>query len=150
MLLRCAQKWRTEIGCEPNNILGPMRFVPYNMNLKDFSRDLRNHSTLSEVLLWKHLKGRQMRGYLFLRQKPLDRFIADFYCQKLQLVIEIDGASHNDAEAVGYDAERDVILQKHNLSTLRIKDSDVKTKMDSVLKTIEYYIDDFEKKIKIA
>lgn len=120
------------------------------MNLKDFSRDLRNHSTLSEVLLWKHLKGRQMRGYLFLRQKPLDRFIADFYCQKLQLVIEIDGASHNDAEAVGYDAERDVILQKHNLSTLRIKDSDVKTKMDSVLKTIEYYIDDFEKKIKIA
>ncbi len=118
------------------------------MNLKDFSRDLRNHSTLSEVLLSKHLKGRQMRGYLFLRQKPLDRFIADFYCQKLQLVIEIDGASHNDAEAIGYDAERDATLKMHNLSTLRIKDSDVKTKMDSVLKTIEDYIDDFENKIK--
>ncbi|MBS1684317.1 MAG: DUF559 domain-containing protein [Bacteroidetes bacterium] len=125
-----------------------MRFVPYNMNLKDFSRELRSHSTLSEVLLWKHLKGRQMRGYLFLRQKPLARFIADFYCQKLQLVIEVDGASHNDAEAIGYDIERDAVLKENNLFTLRIKDNDVKTKIDSVLKAIEYYIDDFENKTK--
>jgi len=71
-----------------------MKNLPYNKNLRDRSRELRNGSTTSEILLWKHLRTRQMKGYQFNRQKPLGKFIADFYCKLLGLVIEIDGSSH--------------------------------------------------------
>lgn len=46
-----------------------MHFVSYNKSLKEFSRDLRSHSTLSEVLLWQKLKASQFRGYAFNRQR---------------------------------------------------------------------------------
>jgi very-short-patch-repair endonuclease len=85
-----------------------------------------------------------MRGYQFLRQKPLDNYIADFYCQLLNLVIEIDGSSHSDAGAQEYDQQRDIKLQEMGLFTLRIDDRDVKQNMGEVLRAIEYYIDEYE------
>ena len=120
------------------------RFIPYDRNLKEFSRELRNNSTLSEVLLWMKIKNKQIKGYLFLRQKPLDRYIADFYCQKLNLVIEVDGYSHIHPDAFAHNMQRDSVLQKYHLKILRIDDKDVKTDMANVLKMIEAYIDDFE------
>ena len=66
----------------------------YNPKLKQLARNLRNNSTLSEVLLWNELKGKLFEGYQFMRQKPIGEFIVDFYCPKLKLVIEIDGESH--------------------------------------------------------
>jgi very-short-patch-repair endonuclease len=121
------------------------RFLPYNRNLKQFSRDLRNQSTLSEVLLWMKIKNKQISGYQFLRQKPLDRYIADFYCQKLKLVIEVDGYTHYHQQAQENDAFRDVILKQHDLFIMRIDDQDVKRDMANVLRRIEAYIDKFEK-----
>jgi len=50
--------------------------------------------TMSEILLWQELKGKQLLGYDFDRQIPIDNYIVDFYCKKLNLVIEIDGSSH--------------------------------------------------------
>ena len=120
------------------------RFLPYNKNLKQFSRDLRNNSTLSEILLWMKIKNKQMRGYQFLRQKPLDRYIADFYCQRLNLVLEVDGYSHYDKEAQENDALRDSILREHGLNILRIDDSEVKRDMNNALRIIEIYIEEFE------
>ena len=72
----------------------PKRFIDYNKKLKQRSRNLRNKSTLSEVLIWNQLKASKMKGYKFNRQKPLGYYIVDFYCKKLNLVIEIDGESH--------------------------------------------------------
>ena len=72
------------------------RIIPYNSKLKELARQLRNNSTLSEVLLWNYLKGKQMKGYDFHRQKPLLSFIVDFFCYELMLVIEIDGDSHDN------------------------------------------------------
>ena len=69
--------------------------IPYKPALKEIARGLRNHSTLGEVLLWKKLRNKQMLGYDFHRQKPLDQFIVDFYCHELNLAIEIDGAHTN-------------------------------------------------------
>ena len=120
------------------------RFLPYNKNLKQFSRDLRNYSTLSEVLLWMKIKNKQIRGYQFLRQKPLDRYIADFYCQKLNLVIEVDGYSHYNQEAQENDEYRDSILKQYSLSILRVDDNEVKNNINNVLRRIEAYIDEFE------
>jgi very-short-patch-repair endonuclease len=75
-----------------------MYWLPYSTNLKEYSRILRNNSTLGEILLWQKLRAGALRGYKFNRQKPLGRFIVDFYCKRLKLVIEVDGDYHLDTE----------------------------------------------------
>ncbi len=120
--------------------------IPYNPNLKEIARELRNNSTLSEALLWRHLKGRQMRGYDFHRQKPLDQFIVDFFCHELMLVIEIDGVTH-DYESFK-DAERQQRLESLGLQFLRFRDVDVKRNLQGVLLSIENWIDENTKQKK--
>ena len=124
-----------------------MYFLPYNKNLKEFSRDLRSHSTLSEILLWQKLRSSQFRGYAFNRQKPLGNYIVDFYCLKLDLVIEVDGNSHFFEESVVEDQERQKVIERMGVNFLRFSDLEVKRSMPSVLEEIGYFIDDFEKKI---
>ena len=119
-------------------------FIPYNKNLKQYSRDLRNNSTMSEILLWMQLRGRKFRGYQFNRQKLLDNYIADFYCRRMNLVIEIDGDSHDSIEAMEYDKARDEILERHGLTVIRIADIDVKRDMNNVLRQIDSFIDNWE------
>jgi len=121
-----------------------MYFIPYNGSLKDFSRELRNHSTLSEVLLWQKLRASQFRGYAFNRQKPLNQYIVDFYCKKLNLVIEIDGDSHDNEIAVINDQERQWILESLGLSFIRFSDLELKKSMQSVMGELNSFIDDFE------
>ncbi len=84
------------------------KIIPYNPKLKEFARQLRNNSTKSEIYLWKHLKGKQMMGYDFHRQKPLDNYIVDFFCHELMLAIELDGFSHQLDEVV----EKDELKEK--------------------------------------
>ncbi len=119
-----------------------MKHIPYNKNLKDFSRKLRNNSTLSEVLLWKHLRAGQMKAYKFNRQKPLLNYIVDFYCKPLNLVIEIDGESHN--HKYNEDKERQTNLEEQGLHFLRFDDKEVKQDMPNVLRTIEIWIEEYE------
>ena len=116
------------------------KIIPYKPFLKQYARKLRNKSTKSEIILWKCLKGKQMMGYDFHRQKPLFEYIADFFCHELLLVIEVDGASHESY----FIQEKDDIKQKrfedYGITVLRIPDVDVFTDIDSVLKKIEEYI----------
>uniref|UniRef100_UPI0040486D7B endonuclease domain-containing protein n=1 Tax=Algoriphagus sp. TaxID=1872435 RepID=UPI0040486D7B len=121
-----------------------MHFLPYNKSLREFSRDLRSHSTLSEILLWQKLRASQFRGYAFNRQKPLGNYIVDFYCRKTNLVIEIDGGSHDYEEAVVEDGKRQQILEELGVSFLRFSDLEVKNVMAFVLGEIGYFFDDFE------
>ena len=113
--------------------------LPYNPNLKQLARELRNKSTLSETLLWKELKGKQLRGYDFHRQKPINRYIVDFFCNELKLAIEIDGTSHNDKRE--QDIERQNVLEGMGITVLRFSDEDVKRDMLRVLATIEGWIE---------
>ena len=83
------------------------KIIPYNPKLKEFARKLRNDSTFSEILLWSYLKKKQMRGFDFDRQKPIDSYIVDFYSKDLMLAIEIDGESHYGNEK--RDEERGII-----------------------------------------
>ena len=123
-----------------------MYFLPYNKNLKEFSRDLRSHSTLSEILLWQKLRASQFREFAFNRQKLLGNYIVDFYCRKLNLVIEVDGNSHFFEESVVEDLERQKVLERMGVYFLRFSDLEVKRSMTSVLDEIGYFIDDFEAK----
>lgn len=133
----------------PGGLETGMRHLPYNKSLKTFSRKLRNDSTLSEVLLWKELRAGKMMGYKFNRQKPLLNYIVDFYCKSLKLVIEVDGVSHDNQISYDRDKKRQAELENIGLSFLRFDDSDVKKNMKSVLRTIEGFIEDFEKKNSI-
>lgn len=121
-----------------------MKYLPYDKNLKEFSRHLRNNSTLSEVLLWNELKQESMKGYQFNRQKPLGRYIVDFYCKRLGLVIEVDGCTHDSEEAVVSDLKRQEILEKMGLKLLRFNDLDVKRNLSGALRVIEMFIIAFE------
>ncbi|MFI4963420.1 MAG: endonuclease domain-containing protein [Legionellales bacterium] len=125
-----------------------MYYLPYNKDLKEFSRFLRNNSTLSEVLLWNRIKGKSIMGYQFNRQKPIDRYIVDFYCKELSLVIEIDGASHQHPEASLNDQKRQAILEELKLKFIRFDDIDVKRNMENVIRSIESFIIEFEKNRK--
>lgn len=118
-----------------------MYFLPYNKNLKQFSRQLRNNSTLSEVLLWQQLRAGQMEGFKFNRQKPLNNYIVDFYCKKLNLVIEVDGESHWHDDNPLKDQERQEILENMGLSFLRFDDIDIKRNMAFVLGEIYRFIE---------
>lgn len=122
-----------------------MYYLPYNKNLKLFSRNLRNNSTLGEVLLWRELRAGFIKGYRFNRQKPLDNYIVDFYCKKLNLVIEVDGSSHYHEKARLQDEARQEILEGMGLEFLRFDDMDVKRNMAFVLGEIHHFIDDWEK-----
>ena len=118
-----------------------MYHLPYNKNHKAFSRKLRNHSTLGEVLLWKQLRAGQLMGYTFNRQKPIGNYIVDFYCKPLNLVIEVDGGHHFEEEQQQRDKERQQILEEMGLYFLRFRDEDVRNNMDSVKETIVRFIE---------
>ncbi len=121
-------------------------YLLYNKRNKQLSRNLRNKSTLSEVLLWNELKAGKIKGYKFNRQKPLDNYIVDFYCKKLNLVIEIDGETPMDKEKD--DKLRQNKLEKYKLNFLRFEDNEVKKEMHNVLGKIYSYIEEFEKELK--
>ncbi len=119
--------------------------IPYNPKLKLLAKELRNNSTLGEVLLWKKLNRKQFYGYDFHRQKPLLSFIVDFYCPELDLVIEIDGNYHNNETAFFKDSKRQQELEKYNLKFLRFTEKEIKYQLLNVLRSIEIYIEEYEK-----
>jgi len=111
----------------------------YDAKLKPLSKELRKKSTLAEILLWNQLKGSKMLGFGFLRQKPIEKYIVDFYCPKLKLVIEIDGDSHR--EKFENDQTRENDLKALGLHVLRFTDRKVKQDMSNVLWGIQCWIE---------
>jgi very-short-patch-repair endonuclease len=70
--------------------------------------------------------------YKFRRQRPFGKFIVDFYCSELKLVIEVDGDSHFSPEAAAYDCERTLYLESLGLHVLRFTNVDVLYRLDDV------------------
>lgn len=125
---------------------GEVMKIYYDPKLKQRSRDLRNHSTLSEVLLWNQIKGRKIKGYQFMRQKPIENYIVDFYCSKLKLVIEIDGDSHIGKE--DRDGYRQKKIESLGIRFLRFDDFDVKKNMNGVILELMRTIEEIESDLK--
>lgn len=118
--------------------------IKYNPKLKELARQLRNNATKSEIRLWQKLKRDQLYGYDFHRQKPIDEFIVDFFCNKLQLVIELDGYSHEIQEVWEKDVKKTEKLNSLGIHVLRFSDHQVMNDMENVLRHIEDYILTFE------
>lgn len=121
------------------------KIIPYDRKLKAYARRLRNKGTESEKELWRCLKGKKLRGYSFHRQKPLDHFIADFYCYDLKLVIELDGYTHDFPDVQKKDKRKQHRLESYDLTLIRFKDEEVFGDIDGVIRIIEDYINEFEK-----
>ena len=121
------------------------KIIPYNPKLKEFARQLRNNSTKSEIFLWKHLKGKQMMGYDFHRQKPLDNYIVDFFCHELMLAIELDGYTHQLEDVIKKDEKKEKKLNELGVNVLRFQDKEIYNDVENVLRVIEAYIVEYRK-----
>ena len=114
----------------------------YNKNLKEFARELRTQSvSKAEKRIWKIILSREQTGVRFLRQRPIDRFIVDFFAPRLKLIIEIDGNSHfNKPE---YDYYRQKRLERLGYKLIRFTEGEVLNqieKVDSEIRNAIYII----------
>ncbi len=105
--------------------------LPYNPNLKKRARELRKAGNLSEVLFWKEVRNKQFKDYDFDRQKIIGNYIVDFFCTNCNVVIEIDGSSHDNKQE--YDAIRDAYLLSLGLEVIHISDIDIKQNLAAVM-----------------
>ncbi|MCM1983973.1 endonuclease domain-containing protein [Lyngbya confervoides] len=98
------------------------------------ARSLRRRSTPAEARLWEALRRRKLAGYKFRRQHPVGRFILDFYCPELKLVIEIDGGIHEHQK--DYDEDRTAQLEASGDRVLRFSNDEVLHHLPTVLERI--------------
>ncbi|MFC5269910.1 endonuclease domain-containing protein [Adhaeribacter terreus] len=118
----------------------------YNKNLKPLARNLRNDSTKAEIRLWcELLSGKRMLGYGFRRQRSVGKYIADFLCKELMLIVEVDGYSHNFKTEE--DAKRDEELQALGFTTLRFPDREVMQDIENVRRTLEAWIFEWQENL---
>ena len=107
----------------------------YQKHLKPYAQKLRQDGNLSEVILWNELNKDKL-GYRFLRQKPIGRYIVDFYCYSLNLAIEIDGAASHDNK-IKKDEVRQEALESLGIKIMRFTDAGVRYNLDSVVEAIK-------------
>ena len=118
----------------------------HNPKLTENAKELRKHMTKEEKHLWyDFLKDHPER---FLRQKVIDDYIADFYCHKAKLVIELDGTQHYEPEGLRQDAVRDDYLKSQGLTLLRIPNNAIKENFPGVCEEIFSYMQNTENESK--
>jgi very-short-patch-repair endonuclease len=112
----------------------------YNPTLKEFAQELRTLSvSKAEKYIWKAALSRSQLGVKFKRQRPIDRFIVDFFCAELGLIIEIDGSSHfNKAH---YDAYRQKRLITLGYKIVRFSEGEVLNQFGDVLRQLIHVTD---------
>ena len=110
--------------------------LPYNGNLKQLSRELRENMTDAERKLWAKIRMKQLKGYQFYRQKPIGDYIVDFYCPRAKLVVEIDGSQHLVGETIQYDRIRDDCLSSLGLRVVRFTNTEVLINIKGVVESI--------------
>ncbi len=87
----------------------------------DYRKKLRNHSTASEATFWKLIKNKKIGGLKFRRQHSIGNYIIDFYCYEIRLIIELDGASHDNYLSEEKDLKRDDYLMNLDYTILRFE-----------------------------
>lgn len=109
--------------------------------LYQYGRELRQSSTKAEKILWEYLRNRNLDGLKFRRQHPIDKFIADFYCHEKKLVVELDGAVHDEKMNAQYDEARIYELKGSGIKVIRFRNSEVENNIGLVLKKIREAIE---------
>ncbi|MEM7682993.1 MAG: DUF559 domain-containing protein [Planctomycetota bacterium] len=108
--------------------------VPHAKQTLQRARTLRRRMTEPERRLWSRLRDRRCAGFKFRRQVPIGPYIADFICEAVKLVVEVDGLSHVGRQ--GADAARTQQIEEKGYAVLRVTNDDVLREIDAVLEHI--------------
>lgn len=119
---------------KPNYDEGMFKGAPVSSFLK--AKKLRENETEAEKLLWEKLRDKRLNGIKFRRQHPVNLYIADFYCHKYKLIIEIDGEYHFTKEQIAKDLERTKNLNENGLQIIRFTNNDISENIENVLQKI--------------
>jgi leucyl-tRNA synthetase len=111
-------------------------------------RRLRNNMTKAETLLWLEIKNKKL-GERFLRQYSIHKFVVDFYCPALKLVIEVDGVTHNTDDEINYDRQREEVISRLGISFLRFTNPEIYEDLHNVLEKIQSKIEEIKNAIKL-
>jgi very-short-patch-repair endonuclease len=107
------------------------------MNVREINakaRQLRRSMTLAERTLWRVIRDKQINDSRFRRQRPIGKYIVDFVCLEVKLILEVDGGQH--ASQVEYDAVRTAFLESLGYRVLRFWNNDVLQNTDGVATVI--------------
>ena len=103
------------------------------------AKTLRKNMTKEERRLWyDYLSTYPIRFY---RQRPIGRYIVDFYCAKAKLVIELDGSQHFSEDGLAYDKERSAFLENSGIEIIRFTNVEIKQKFSSVCEYIDSIVE---------
>ena len=120
----------------------------YNKRLRPFAGALRKNMTKAEACLWKYvLRAGMMKGYTFNRQRPVLNYIADFFCKRLCLVVEVDGITHEWEEIQLKDKKKEGDLEKVGFRVLRFTDDEVLSDIEGVRRILELCVEEREKEL---
>jgi very-short-patch-repair endonuclease len=104
------------------------------------AKALREKQTEAEKYLWNYLSKNQRKGFRFKSQHPIHLFIADFYCHKCKLVVEVDGGIHYEEQQKERDAARNYFMKEVGLTVLRFTNDEVMENIEKVLDTIDAHL----------
>jgi very-short-patch-repair endonuclease len=100
------------------------------------AKHLRRAMTRAEILLWRYLKAHHLDGLPFRRQVPMGPYVADFVCHTAQLVVELDGETHDFDARQQHDAVRDAWLSSRGYMILRFTNEQVLSALEGALTVI--------------
>lgn len=109
-------------------------------DLSKLAKEMRKNPTQSERVLWNILRKYRIKGFLFRQQHPIYIFIADFYCHKIKLVVEVDGDVHFNDESQEHDDGRTGEMEKFGIKVIRFTNEQVLYNQDIILKQINEFI----------
>jgi very-short-patch-repair endonuclease len=101
-----------------------------------FAQQLRRNMTDAERTLWQHLRQRQVEGIKFRRQAPIGKYIVDFVCHQVKVIIELDGGQHNDEKNIQYDEARSQWLNSQGYFVQRYWNNEVFENIDGIVESI--------------
>ena len=105
----------------------------------EMAKDLRKNMTDAEKILWLYLK-QHFEGFKFRRQHPFGIYIADFYCHKSKLVIEVDGKIHDDVEIKANDEARQQSIEEAGITVIRFRNEEIFKEPEMVLQKIKSHL----------
>ena len=116
-------------------------FIGAKPELFRLAQDFRNNPTPAERILWGYLRKFRHKGFIFRRQHPIVFFIADFYCHRIKLVVEVDGDYHSDIHISEYDESRSGELERYGITVLRFRNEEIINDIEHVISRIHLKID---------
>ena len=105
--------------------------------LKGVRKTLRQQEITAERILWSKIRNKQQK-YKFRRQYSVGKYILDFYCPRVKLGIEVDGATHSTNVEIKKDIEKEKFIGRFGIKIIRFNNFDIYNEIDSVLTEINY------------